>query len=258
MVFRDRFAGLLLAVGSLLATSGCGTEPPIESAEDLVRAMHARYAGKWYETLTFVQTASFYGEDGTITQDQIWYEAMHVPGRLRIDIAPLENGRTVVYANDSLYRFRDGELANSGPGLNPLLLLGFDVYGQPAERTLEQLETLDFDLSKFRTDEWQDRSVFVVGADAGDEHSAQFWVDQERLLFVRLLQPAGPGGESTQEIQFNEYEPLGGGWIAPEVVFMTDGNLTLREVYRNVRANVDLGAGLFDVETWQAAGWVER
>ncbi len=248
---------MLVAAGSVL-TASCATEAPVESAQDLLGAMHARYDGKWYETLTFVQTASFYGEDGTIAQDQIWYEAVHVPGRLRIDIAPLENGRTVVYANDSLYRFRDGELANSGPGLNPLLLLGFDVYGQPAERTLQQLETLDFDLSKFRADEWQGRSVHVVGADTGDEHSAQFWVDQERLLFVRLLQPAGPGSESTQEIQFNEYEPLGGGWIAPEVVFMTDGNLTLREVYRNMRANVKLGAGLFDGKIWQPAGWVER
>ncbi len=258
MVPRYWCAGLLLAVASIFATSGCGTEPPIESAEDLVRAMHARYAGKWYETLTFVQTTSFYGEDGTITQDQIWYEAAHVPGRLRIDIAPLENGRTVVYANDSLYRFRDGELANSGPGLNPLLLLGFDVYGQSAERTLEQLETLNFDLSKFRADEWQGRSVHVVGADAGDEHSTQFWVDQERLLFVRLLQPAGPGGERTQETQFNEYEPLGGGWIAPEVVFMTDGVMTMLEVYREMRANVKLDDELFDGGTWGPAGWVER
>ena len=220
--------------------------------------MHARYDGKWYETLTFVQTASFYAEDGTLTQDQIWYEAMHVPGRLRIDFAPVENGRTAVYANDSVYQFRDGELANSGPGLNSLLVLGFDVYAQPAVRTVEQLETLNFDLSTFRTDEWQGRLVYVVGADAGDEHSAQFWVDQERLLFVRLLQPAGPGGERTQEIQFNEYEPLGGGWIAPEVVFMTDGVMTMREVYRDVRANMELGAGLFDVETWRPVRWVKK
>ncbi len=217
--------------------------------------MHARYDGKWYETLTFVQTASFYGEDGTLTQDQIWYEAARVPGRLRIDFAPLKNGRTAVYANDSVYQFRDGELATSGPELNALLVLGFDVYRQPTVRTVEQLETLNFDLSTFRTDEWQGSPVFVVGADAGDEHSAQFWVDQERLLFVRLLQPAGPGGERTQEIQFNQYEPLGGGWIAPEVVFMTDGVMTMREVYRDVRANMELGAGLFDVETWRPVAW---
>ena len=248
---------MLVAAGSVLI-AGCATEAPVESADDLVRAMQARYDGKWYETLTFVQTASFYGEDGTITQDQIWYEAMRVPGVLRIDFGPLENRRTSVYANDSIFSFQDGELTNARPGLNPLLLLGFDLYGQPVERTLDQLATFNFDLSKFHTDEWQGRPVFVVGADAGDEHSAQFWVDQERLLFVRLLQPAGPGGESTREIQFNAYEPLGGGWIAPEVVFMTDGAVTMREVYREIRADVELGAGLFDVETWQPAAWAER
>ncbi len=248
---------MLVAAGSVL-TASCATEAPVESAQDLVRAMHARYDGKWYETLTFVQETSFYGEDGTIAQDQTWYEAAHVPGRLRIDIGPLENRRTAIYANDSIYQFRDGELASSGPGLNSMLVLGFDLYSQPAERTLELLETFDFDLSKFRADEWQGRSVYVVGADAGDEHSPQFWVDQERLLFVRMLQPTGPDGERTQEIQFNKYEPLGGGWIAPEVVIMTDGVMTMREVYRDVRANVELDAGLFDVKIWQPGPWAER
>ena len=163
-----------------------------------------------------------------------------------------------MYARDSVYGFLNGELRNSGPGLNALLVLGFDVYRQPTERTVDQLETLSFDLSTFRTDEWQGRSVYVVGADAGDEHSAQFWVDQERLLFVRLLQPAGPGGERTREIQFNEYEQLGGGWISPEVVFLTDGVMTMREVYREMRANVELGAGLFDGETWRPAEWMKK
>jgi len=163
-----------------------------------------------------------------------------------------------VYANDSIYQFRDGELANSGPVLNSMLVLGFDLYGQPAARTLGLLETLEFDLSKFRADEWQGRSVYVVGADAGDEHSPQFWIDQERLPFVYMLQPAGQDGERTQEIQFNKYEPIGGGWIAPEVFIMTDGVMMMREVYRDMRANVELDAGLFDVKIWQPGPWAEK
>ena len=45
-----------LALLTLLA----GTTAP-KSGEDLVRQMHARYAGKWYRTVTFVQTTTFPG-----------------------------------------------------------------------------------------------------------------------------------------------------------------------------------------------------
>jgi hypothetical protein len=243
-------------VGLTVVLVGCAGAEPVESAADVVRAMHDRYADVWYETMTFVQDAIFYEEDGSVWQEQEWWEAGRLPGNLRIDVAPFEDGRATVYANDTVYMFRDGELAATSPGFNALLLLGFDVYAQPAERTLEQLETLGYDLTKFHEDEWQGRAVYVVGADERDDHSRQFWVDQERLLFVRLLQPVGEDGTSIQEIQFNEYEPLGGGWIAPEVVFLRDGRVTWREVYRDMRANVELGDELFATDRYRPPAWV--
>ena len=97
---------------------------------------------------------------------------------------------------------------------NPLLILGFDVYGQPPERTSTILAEEGFALDRFHTDTWQGRPVYVVGAAPGDLKSRQFWVDAERLLFVRLLQPTGTGGERTTDIHFNKYERVGGGWIA--------------------------------------------
>ncbi len=69
------------------------------------------------------------------------------------------------------------------------MLLGLDVYTMPFDSTVSKLKQLGFDLSICRKDHWHDRYVYVVGAEAGDTVSKQFWVDAERLVFVRLLEP---------------------------------------------------------------------
>jgi len=63
-----------------------------------------------------------------------------------------------------------------------------------------------FDLATLREDTWQGRPVYVVGAKAGDMHSPQFWIDKQRLYFVRMFRPAGKDGVLTSETQFNKYE----------------------------------------------------
>jgi hypothetical protein len=158
------------------------------NGEQLIQAMLQRYAGKWYKTLTFVQTTSF-PQTGKV---ETWYEAAKIPGALRIDVAPIDSGRTILFRNDSIYQFKGGKLAGSKGFVHPLMVLGFDVYNQPADATISKLKDLGFDLSKLRTDTWQGHPVYVVGAAQGDSTTAQFWIDQERLLFVRMIEPA-PG-----------------------------------------------------------------
>jgi hypothetical protein len=75
------------------------------------------------------------------------------------------------------------------------------------------------------------------------------------LIFLRLIQ-TGPSG-AVSDIRFNKYQPLAGGWIAPEVVFVRDGKEFMREVYRDWKANNPLITDdLFSTPTWQRAGWV--
>jgi hypothetical protein len=70
-----------------------------------------------------------------------------------------------------------------------------------------------------------------------------------------MIRPSGPGGARIQETQFNKYEPLAGGWMAPEVVFKTDGAVTTTEQYSELRANVQLDPRLFDPKTFTDARW---
>jgi hypothetical protein len=246
-------AVLLAACGKQSAVS---TNPPpssapvASSATELVQMMHDRYDGRWYRTMTFVQRNSRYLANGT-ADTSTWYESLRVPGALRIDIAPLAQKSGILFVRDSQFVIGGGRVTNSVASVHPLLVLAFDVYADPPAHTLQRLRTLGFDLSRIHEDSWQGRPVYVVGANKGDGRHRQFWIDRDRLVFVRLLQP-DRDTTKVSEIRFNDYRPLGKGWVAPEVVFLTDGKPTFLERYEDVRADVDLPEEMFNPRTWTA------
>jgi hypothetical protein len=242
----------LLIVFSLLVVTNVTQAAKIKTAEDLIAAMRQKYAKKWYKNTTFKQVTTDIDKDGT-KKEAVWYEAISIPGRLRIDFDPAKDGNGILFANDRIYSYKNGKLENSRPLIHPLVLLAFDVYSLPVDQTIAKLKQLKFDLSTLREDTWQGRPVYVVGAKAGDLHSPQFWIDKQRLYFVRMFRPAGKDGVLTSETQFNKYERLGGGWIAPEVIFKIDGKTTTTEAYSEIRANVALDDSLFDPDKWTTA-----
>lgn len=236
------------------AQSGMSRPAPV-TGEDVLRRMHEAHAGTWYRTLTFRQTTAF--ADGRV---ETWYEAMAIPGRLRIDVLPIANGDASIFRNDTLYRFQRGQRERSTAFVHPLLVLGFDVYGAPPETTVERVRALRVDLSKLSQGTWQGRPAWIIGAEPGDSTSTQAWIDIERLVFVRLIERRA-GSDSAEpsviETQFNRYQRLAGGWIAPEVVFRVDGALRLTETYSDLRADVALDARLFDADEYRRPGWIE-
>lgn len=240
----------------ILAATACFAQvygASIKNGEELVAAMHKKYAGKWYRTLTFVQKNTAYKPDGKM-ENSIWYEAMNAPGKLRIDFDPLEKGDGLLFADAVQYNVKDGKVANSRPLIHSLLALGFDVYVQPVEKTVSQLKDLNFDLSVLREDVWQGKPVYVVGAKSGDLKSPQFWIDKKNLLFVRMIEPAGRNKDHTQEVQFNKYQKVkSGGWVAAEVLMLIDGKRNWLEEYTDIQTNVSLNADLFDTTKWMTA-----
>lgn len=222
----------------------------ITSAEDLIAAMRKKYDGKWYKTLTFVQKNTQYKPDGT-TENSTWYEALSAPGNLRIDFDPLDKGDGMMFTNGTQHSFKDGKLANSRPLNHQLLILGFDVYFQPVEKTIGQLKDLKVDLTAFHEDTWQGKSFYVVGAKAGDNKSTQFWIDKKDLLFFRWIQAGGKDKERIQETQFNKYQKIkSGGWVGMEVLFLVDGKPSFKEEYTEIQTNVNLNSNLYDPQNW--------
>jgi hypothetical protein len=242
----------LLVFCSLLALTIVAQAAKIKAAEDLIGAMRKKYEKTWYKTTTFKQVTTDIDKDGA-KKEAVWYEAISMPGRLRIDFDPAKDGNGILFAGDKIYTFKNGKLEGSRPLIHPLVLLAFDVYFLPVNETVAKLKQLKFDLSTVREDTWQGRPVYVVGAKPGDLHSPQFWIDKQRLYFVRMFRPVGKDGVLTSETQFNKYQKLGGGWIAPEVIFKIDGKTTTTEAYSEIRTNVDLDESLFDPERWTTA-----
>jgi hypothetical protein len=234
-----------------------GTHTAPRNGQELVRQMHDRYAGSWYHNLTFIQTTTFPDRP-----TETWYEAGTIPGKLRIDIAPLDSMNAFMYVGDSAFVFKGGKRVSARADRNLLMTLGFDVYGQPPKTTIAQLNAQSVDLSKIREDTWQGTKVWVVGAEKGDTTSNQFWIEQKRLLFVRLLEthksqkdPAGP--PTTLDITFENYQPLGKGWIAPKCVIKVNGKEVQREEYRDIRADVKLQPDLYDPVTYHKPAWAQ-
>jgi hypothetical protein len=220
----------------------------VTDGRTLISAMRERYAGEWYKTISFTQrTTTTMRTGGELAQT--WFEGADIPGRLHIDTSVPPNGNGVLYANDSLYVFSEGRLTRSDTGINPLLVLGFDVYGESPARTEATLRHLHFDLTRLHETTWLGRPVYVVGALAGDTTTNQFWVDRDRLLFVRMIQHS-PRGRA--DVRFNKYERAGGGWIAVEVEELIDGKRVLLEQYSDVKVNPALPAGFFDPRQWRA------
>jgi hypothetical protein len=231
-------AGLLLA--------GCAAQAQtVQSCADLVRAMHDRYSKTWYQTLTFTQKSTTYNPDGT-SKAETWYEALSLPGKLRIDVGPPADGKGYLLVDGKVWIYRDGKQANTRDQVNMLLVLGFDVYGQPPEKTLSVAKAEGYDVDKFHEDTWKGEPAYVCGAEKGDLKSTQFWVEKKRLLFVRLFEPSQGEPKGVQEVRFEDYRELDGGWVAARVEVHAGDKLIFSEDYSDIQGNPKLDAAVFD------------
>ncbi|MFZ0500511.1 MAG: hypothetical protein WAU49_22030 [Steroidobacteraceae bacterium] len=244
-----------LALTILSAAPAAHAAPAtMTDGKHLLRAMHDRYQNDWYDTLTFDQTSTTHNPDGT-SKSEIWHEAAMLPGKLRVDIGDPSQGNGALLANDTLTRYRAGKVTTSGPLVHMLLVLGFDVYRQPARHTIAEVAGQGFDLTKLHEDTWHGAPVYVVGADAGDLTAKQFWVDKKRLLFVRLIEPDQHDKSKNDDIRFMDYRKVSPGWVAARVELYVDGRNTFTEQYSAIRVNPRLDPAIFDPRQFATLHW---
>lgn len=241
-----RILALPVVAALVLGTPAAAqVNPQITDAESLVRRMQGRYADSWYSTLTFTQTTSRVLPNDSVSVET-WREWAAIPGRLRIEMGPPEEGRTVIFNRDSTFVLQHGRVVRRLDRWNELMILGFDAYKQPPEHTLTQLRRAGFDLSKFHVDSIDNVPVYVVGAERGDSLSKQFAVEANRLLFMRMAEgiPDQPG--KVQYLWFRNYQPVGSAWLAPEVEVLVDGKRIFHESYADIRVDTPVDDSRFD------------
>ena len=255
---RRSMKWVLALIVFILGFAGTGTRAQeIRNGGDLLRAMHERYKADWYDTLSFAQNSTTHNPDGT-SKTVIWYEAAVLPGKLRIDFGKVSEGNGVVFNDGTVTSFKDGKEVSSKPFVHLLLVLGFDVYKQDPQTTIALVKKEEIDLAKVHEETWEGKPVYVVGADKGDLKSKQFWVEKDRLLFVRLLMPDDKDRTKTRDERFADYQKLSAGWIAARVEFYTDGKLVFDETYFDMVANPKLNLAAFDPKNFNTEHWEKQ
>jgi hypothetical protein len=211
--------------------------------------MRDAYAGKWYRTLTFVQRTVITKPSG-LADTTTWYETLN-GARLRIDVGPPSAGNGALYSADSLIVIRDGKVARALDHGNPFLPLIMGVYLQPIAQTERELAGFGFDLTRQTTATWEGRPAIVVGvSDVADTTAAQFWIDTERLVLVRMR--GNIKGIGDADIHLLGYERVGRGWLATRVRIAT-GPQVQTEEYSDWHADIPVSSALFDPAQWRTA-----
>jgi hypothetical protein len=247
-------AALLASAAPCLTAQPRGATP--RTGADVLEAMRAAYAGKWYHTLTFRQKTTLRGQDGA-EREQTWYETLtHTAAgtKLRIDVGDLSAGNGIIFTPDSSFRVRGGQLAASNASGNEFLPLIEGVYVQPVAKTVKELDQMKVDMSRVRTGTWEGKPVWIVGASsASDTTSPQFWVDTDRKLLVRMLL-AGPEGQPPLDVHLGKYEKVGNGaWLATKIEMFQNGARRQAEEYSDWKVDVPVDPAMFDIAKWSTA-----
>jgi hypothetical protein len=221
-----------------------------QTGRDVVARMHDRWQGKWFRTFTFVQRTTFPDK-----RAQTWYETIANPGRLRIDFGPVDSMNTAIIKNDSVYQFKRGQPSGPHPYPNTLGIVLSDVYAQPVAETVAQLERHGVDLSKLRADTLRGQRVWVIGAAAGDSTSSQLWIDQQRLLLVRIRE-SGPGG--TTMVGDVLRRASGAIPVETQMAFSEGGKEIQREEYTQLAFDAVLDSSVFETSKWKRPGWIPK
>lgn len=239
---------LLAILIALATTSKVNNDERVKVGGDVIEAMFSKYKGKWYKTLTFVQQTSFY-KNGKLDREQTWYEAMDIKKGLVIKFDSISSGSGLLFKSDSQFVYKNNKLINKTRRVHELIVLGFSVYFDDPKVTLEKLKEAGYNLDVLKTEIENERKVYVVG----DSENAQFWIDAETLLFTHLRKKQSDG--TVSEVAFKEYKKLGKGWLESEVIFYKNGEVTMREVYKDIRSPKKLPKNLFNQPNFKSIVW---
>lgn len=253
MIRSRRFVPAVAAL--LISGVAANAQSVPKTGAEVLQRMHDAYAGKWYHSLTFVQTTTQRRPDGTDVVST-WYESLRQNGgatQLRIDVGDPAAGNGVLYTADSSWRMRAGQLAATTADGNEFLPLIEGVYFNPVEQTMRELASTKVDMSRVSEGRYMNRRVWIIGAlSAADTTTPQIWIDADRNVAVRaILSPSA--NLPVLDIHLDGYVPIDRAWLATKITMTQGGVPRQTEEYRDWKVNMELPAGLFGVATWTTA-----
>ncbi|HTE02374.1 MAG TPA: hypothetical protein VK668_23955 [Mucilaginibacter sp.] len=221
------------------------SKPQELNSTALLHKMYDRYHGKWHQSLSFNQTTERYRNDSLIKSDT-WYERIAYPDRLRIDIGSPKSGNGIIFRGDSTYGFRDNKITRVQKNENELIFFLGGIYFSSFEDGLAHFKALNYDLTKFHTDTWKGKPVYVIGADKDGEKVNQLWIDKDKLVAVRFIKYEN---NSKEEGTFEDQIPLKNAWSETKCSFYINDKLLQVEKYHDVVPGGPLDKSIFEPST---------
>ena len=117
------------------------------------------------------------------------------------------------------------------------------MYYRPRNEVIEKMKAYGYDTSILRYDQLNGRNAIVVGANADDLKTKQFWLDADHFYTVRRISKTSNG--QVLDVIYSDHKPINGGWVEQVVTFYLDGRLLQVENYLNIRADVSLDPDIF-------------
>ena len=227
------------------------SEKPVRTGEDVIALMKAKYADSFVRNLTFSQYVFEYKDD-SVSNKTVWHEAYRSPNRLIIKFDNFNSGNGYVFRNDSIYIMGNNQIQDKLEYVHDLLVLGFDVYVQPVKLTIDKLTKKGYDISRFYETSLNGKAVYCVGASDDNDDSPRFFVDKERLVFIKMIN--NNHGRYDEAI-FDNYRMINGKYIATEVVFFKNRHPIMKEEYFDIAFPQKLKAKIFDPNYFKEASW---
>ncbi len=221
-------------------------QPRIETGKDVIAKMKESKDGELFELISFHQKSQALKNDSVLST-QTWVEYYKQPGHLLIKYDSLDSDAGMIFRKDSMYRFSYGMLRGQTYRPHELLILGFDVYHQPVEKTLNQLKNLNYNLEMAKDTTIMDLQGYLIGNPA----SKAFFIDKERWLFRKSFMITSGDTISTS---FSNYKDTEKGPLALHVSFYRNQNKVFQEIYYNIKFPEELPDALFLPGNFTATG----
>lgn len=116
-------------------------------------------------------------------------------------------------------------------------IVAYDVFAQSIDTTIMWLDSTNIRYGLARRDEFEGRAVWVVGAEAGDMRSAQFWVDADLWRVVRVIQRDPRDGDDVLDVRFTAFSQQLGVPVPTRSVVYRNGSLAQTRVMSALRVN---------------------
>lgn len=171
------------------------------------------------------------------------------PGKYRLAYWSTKSG--IVRDRERLSVFEAGKRVNSASRIDVAHLLAYDVFAQRIDSTIQSLDIARVRLGLMRRDRWEGRDVWVVGAAEHDTISTQFWVDEDRLRVLRVIQHDPRRPSDRLDIRFREFDTVMRVPVPTRIEVYRNGRLAQEHTISDLTANPAVPRRAFDLRRWR-------